>query len=159
MDVIRQIKLTIDSDLKNTILVGNAVHSLCELLSFHKGECADIELCVIEGINNAVKHAYKNQSGNDIDIVLAVKTDRLVIEIYDTGMGMDFNKIKVPDFDSNNLDSVPESGMGIYIIKSIMNEVCYSREHAKNKLTMTRYLNPSVVQKFTEKYQNHNEIK
>lgn len=150
MNVIRQIKLTIDSNLKNASLVGEAVHKLCALISLPEGECADIELCVVEGVNNAVKHAYKNQSGNDIDIVLTVKTDRMVIEIFDTGKGMVIEEIKSPVFNFNSLDTIPESGMGLYIIKSIMDEVHYNREHNRNKLTMTRYLNPVLVQKITE---------
>jgi len=144
--MIRQIKLTIDSNLKNVSLVGTAVNKLCSFLYLTEGECADIELCVVEAVNNAVKHAYDNQGGNDVDIVFTIESDRLLIDIFDSGKGMEMQEIQEPVFDVNKVESIPESGLGLYIIRSIMDEVHYIRERGKkNRLTMTRYLNSSVV--------------
>jgi serine/threonine-protein kinase RsbW len=149
--MIRQIKITIDSNLKNVSLVGTSINKLCSLLYLTKGECADIELCVVEAVNNAVKHAYENQGGNDVEIVFTIESDRLLIDILDSGKGMEMEKIQEPVFDVDDVESIPESGMGIHIIRSIMDEVSYIREHGKkNRLTMTRYLNSSVVRQFNE---------
>lgn len=150
MNVIRQINLTIDSSLKNVAIVGAAVNRLCALVLLSEDECADIELCVVEGVNNAVKHAYNSQSGNDVDIVFTIQLDRLVIEIFDSGKGMEIDEIEFPMFDFTSLDTIPESGMGLYIIKSIMDEIYYTREPNRNKLTMIRYLNPDAVLQFME---------
>ena len=122
MNVIRQINLTIDSSLKNVAIVGAAVNRLCALVLLSEDECADIELCVVEGVNNAVKHAYNSQSGNDVDIVFTIQLDRLVIEIFDSGKGMEIDEIEFPMFDFTSLDTIPESGMGLYIIKELVDE-------------------------------------
>jgi serine/threonine-protein kinase RsbW len=144
--MIRQIKLTIDSNLKNVSLVGTAINKLCSFLYLTEGECADIELCVVEAVNNAVKHAYENQGGNDVDIVFTIESDRLLIDIFDSGKGMEMEKIQEPVFDVDDVESIPESGLGLYIIRNIMDEVYYIREHGKkNRLTMIRYLNSSVM--------------
>jgi len=144
--MIRQIKLTIDSNLKNVSLVGTAINKLCSFLYLTEGECADIELCVVEAVNNAVKHAYENQGGNDVDIVFTIESDRLLIDIFDSGKGMEMEKIQEPVFDADDVESIPESGLGLYIIRNIMDEVHYIREHGKkNRLTMIRYLNSSVM--------------
>ncbi|HLC15382.1 MAG TPA: ATP-binding protein, partial [Thermodesulfovibrionia bacterium] len=87
----------------------------------------------------------------DVDIVFTIESDRLLIDIFDSGKGMEMEKIQEPVFDVDDVESIPESGLGLYIIRSIMDEVNYIRDHGKkNRLTMTRYLNPSVVRQFNE---------
>ena len=49
------------------------------------------------------------------------------------------------DRSSPDLDALPESGMGIYIIKSFMDEVTYrssDRPGAPNVLSMTKHFRP-----------------
>lgn len=146
-DGIRKIKFTIDSSLENVALVGTAVRKLCSMVSFSETEACDIEVSVVEAVNNAVKHAYMNEKGHEVNIIFTIHTDRLTIDICDTGKTMDKINFPVLKFDPKLLNSIPEKGMGFHIISSIMDQVEYRTIQNKNILSITRFFNTSDQKK------------
>src|SRR5262249_18050932 len=86
-----------------------------------------------EAFNNAVIHSY-GPSGGDLEIEVDAATDRLVIRLLDFGRPFDMGQVPSPD-----LDSLPESGLGIFIMRSCMDDVTYP-SGAPNVLSMTKFL-------------------
>jgi serine/threonine-protein kinase RsbW len=75
----------------------------------------DIKLAVGEACNNAVLH-----SGNSSTYQLELKNmeSSLIIEVKDSGKGFDKEAYKAPE-----LDELQENGLGLFIIKSLMDDV------------------------------------
>lgn len=75
----------------------------------------DIKLAVGEACNNAVLH-----SGNSATYQLELKNmeSSLIIEVKDSGKGFDKEAYKAPE-----LDELQENGLGLFIIKSLMDDV------------------------------------
>lgn len=75
----------------------------------------DIKLAVGEACNNAVLH-----SGNSPTYQLELKNmeNSLIIEVKDSGRGFDKEAYKAPE-----LDELQENGLGLFIIKSLMDDV------------------------------------
>ncbi len=75
----------------------------------------DIKLAVGEACNNAVLH-----SGNSPTYQLELKNmeSSLIIEVKDSGRGFDKEAYKAPE-----LDELQENGLGLFIIKSLMDDV------------------------------------
>lgn len=75
----------------------------------------DIKLAVGEACNNAVLH-----SGNSPTYQLELKNmeSSLIIEVKDSGKGFDKEAYKAPE-----LDELQENGLGLFIIKSLMDDV------------------------------------
>jgi serine/threonine-protein kinase RsbW len=87
-----------------------------------------------EAFNNVAIHAYGEHSG-EIEIQIDIGVEHLTIRLLDHGNSFDANEIKEPD-----LDALPESGLGMFIIRNFMDEVSYTAG-SPNVLTMTkRYL-------------------
>jgi serine/threonine-protein kinase RsbW len=84
-----------------------------------------------EAFNNAVLHGDGGESDVEIEIQLAA--DRLTVRLLDFGSSFDLAAVPTPD-----LDRLPESGMGLYIIRACMNEVTYEPGRP-NVLSMTRH--------------------
>jgi len=61
--------------------------------------------------------------------------DRVVVEVEDWGVAFDPTAAPEPDFDLD-LDARPLGGLGIHMIREIMDEVSYRREGDRNILTM-----------------------
>ena len=141
----RKIIITIDSNLEDVALVGAVAKKLCANLPFAGVECDDIELSVSEAVNNAVIHAYGNEDGHEVKVNFTIKMDRLVIDVCDKGKKM--TKHSPPSFiyNSNDRKSLPESGMGLFIINQIMDEVVYKTKNDTNILTMTRRIEPDCA--------------
>lgn len=141
----KEIKLVIDSDLKNVSLVGRAINELCAFISDFRIEPYEIELCVVEAVNNCIEHAYGKESGHDVEVHFSLGRDRLVVDIYDTGKPMDPRllrqaNISTLEIDRDDLDGIAEQGRGLPIIKEIMDSVVYEKKNGKNCLSMTKFL-------------------
>lgn len=141
------LRLTINSDLRDVFLVGLAVNKICEYLQMDEVEAYRVELCAVEAVTNAIRHAYGNQSGNEVSVTLSVRENRLDVEIADTGLAMlaaQLTRLRhgsdVFEFEATDLNSVPESGMGLQIMHDVMDEVSYVTEGNVNRLRLSRVL-------------------
>jgi serine/threonine-protein kinase RsbW len=85
-----------------------------------------------EAFNNAAIHSYHGQPGGELEIEIELGDDSITIRLLDYGASFDLADVPEPD-----LDSLPESGLGIFIIKSFMDEVKYEAG-APNVLSMTK---------------------
>ena len=80
---------------------------------------------------------YSGATG-DIEISLASDEESVTVEISDDGRP--FNPLldqDTPDV-SAPLGNRPIGGLGIHLVRSMMDEMSYSREDGKNKLAMTK---------------------
>lgn len=75
---------------------------------------------VVETFNNVVLHAYGKAGAGTVELELRWSADGVVVEIRDTGKSFDLEAVPTP-----NLDLPQERGMGVYIIRSCMDQVEY----------------------------------
>lgn len=85
-----------------------------------------------EAFNNVAMHSYPDGTAGDVEIEIDWTSEELVIQMTDTGRSFDPDTIGPPD-----LDELPEGGMGIFIIRSYMDEVDY-REGPPNVLRLKK---------------------
>jgi len=150
--IMQKIELSIESSLKNVALIGVAVNKICSKIKLDNRTCYQIEFCVVEAVNNCIMHAYQNKAGRYIKIVIEFEKENISFKVCDTGkimnpfkdtkseLSFDPNKPDPNKPDPNILDSLPESGMGVYIINNIMDKVTYKCFDGTNILTMTKYI-------------------
>lgn len=136
----RQIRLAIDSELGNTALVSRAIARLASVAGFGDKDCSQIALCIAEAVNNSIRHAYHGVEGHDVEAVFRLEADRIVLSVIDTGTPMRELPKASLEFDPEELSSVPEGGMGLFIIQSVMDDMNYGSEGGCNTLTMTKFL-------------------
>jgi serine/threonine-protein kinase RsbW len=92
-----------------------------------------------EAFNNAVIHAYRDRQAGPIEVELTVTTDTLRLRISDEGHGFRPEAVPTPVLDGG-VDSLPEGGMGLFIMRSFMDRVEFARVQHKNVLTMEKDL-------------------
>jgi serine/threonine-protein kinase RsbW len=88
---------------------------------------------VSEAFNNIVLHSYAGRDDGIIEMSIRTRRDFISIELRDFGDSFDPDNIPVPD-----LDRLPESGLGMFIIKELM-DVSY-RPGRPNVLTLSKRL-------------------
>ncbi len=86
-----------------------------------------------EAFNNVVIHGYKGQTPGDVTVEIRTASDRLEIQMSDFGSSFDPSLVPTP-----NLDELPESGMGIYIMRAFMDVVTYTPGRP-NTLLLVKY--------------------
>lgn len=136
----KTVNFLIDSKLENVPLAGIAVRGICKSLSLNEIDTYYLELCVVEAVNNAIKHAYNSEDGHAVEISITYSDREIVFNISDRGRKMNLYLPGFLDFDPGELDRLPEHGMGLYIINSIIDEVVYRTDDNKNTLTMRKFL-------------------
>ena len=82
---------------------------------------------------------YAYPSGKQQDILLRVTSSEQQLVFLITDQGVSFDPTKVEDADVTlPLEERPIGGLGIFLIRQIMNEVSYERIDGQNKLIMKK---------------------
>jgi len=121
-------------------VIRAAVERMCDLLGMDSEATGGVVLSVDEAMTNIIKHAYKGDSGQPIDIVMTPvgqpDPNALEICLSDRGQYVDPSQIK-----SRDLDDVRPGGLGVHIIVKCMDEVTYApRDGGGTVLTMIKNL-------------------
>jgi serine/threonine-protein kinase RsbW len=135
----RAIRFVIESRLENVALAGRAAAALSVYSGLSEVEAAQIELCVVEAANNCIRHAYSLEPGHEVDVSWSFRDGRLEIGIADEGTPIPGGlQPKTFDFDPDDIAGLPEGGMGLYIINSVMDELEYRTAGGRNVLIMKK---------------------
>lgn len=132
---------TINSAYKNVSSVCFIVKTFCEEHKICDEKIKEVELSIAEALNNIIKHSYKSVESNKINIELKVDSDKLVIDLTDYGTARKNLHKPVLEFDPNDVHSLPEGGMGLYIIDQLMDENNYVSDGNKNVFTLVKKIN------------------
>ncbi len=137
-----EITLKITNKLESLHLATTLSREVCQVINdpgIDAGFTNAVELAVSEAVTNAIKHSDISDSTINIIITFQIHQDRLVINVKDQGKGFDLEKVLKPD-----LKKHPEGGYGIFIMKSSMDKVEYTRGDDWNILSMTKYFSVQV---------------
>jgi serine/threonine-protein kinase RsbW len=85
-----------------------------------------------EAFNNIVIHGYKDRSDGMLDVEAEMSHGQMTLRLMDSGREVDFDGLRPPD-----LESMPEGGMGVFMIHALVDEVVY-RGGAPNVLSLTK---------------------
>jgi serine/threonine-protein kinase RsbW len=133
-----ELTLSLPRELESLPLATATAKWICQSLyspSLKADLIYAVELAVSEACTNVIKHAFTSAAEDKLTITFAIFKKKLIIIVKDQGPGYDINTIPQPDFDQH-----PEGGYGIFIIKSMMDEVEYYQEHGFNNLKMIKYI-------------------
>ena len=102
---------------------------------------ACLNLALEEAATNVVLYAYEGQEGI-VDIDAIYNTDYIKFVITDTGIP--FDPTQKEDADTTlSAEERPIGGLGIFLVRQIMDSVIYERTDGKNVLTLIKKLEPA----------------
>lgn len=97
-----------------------------------------INLALEEAVSNVMLYAYPNQSGQVL--VEADKVGReITFSISDSGIPFDPTQQDEPDI-TKSVEERPIGGLGIFLVRQIMDDIHYKRKNNKNILTLIKKL-------------------
>ena len=129
------------SSLEHIGPISETVRSLVEPKLGAEG-AGDVELALVEAVTNVVRHGY-GSDGGPIRIEVSSDVHSVLVRIFDWGRPIPGETLASAglsrfDFDPTNLLEIPEGGMGLSLIASVMDEVTYRSEEGQNVLTLLR---------------------
>jgi serine/threonine-protein kinase RsbW len=140
------IRLTIDSQLDQVFLVGQAVGTICAASPLETAKAREVEAAVVEAVNNAIEHAYGNEKGHAVEVVVTLQPHRIVFQICDAGRTMNQAPAILAAGSDRGTEDLKEGGRGFLIMRSFMDEVSYTQVGGRNVLTLVKVFEPAVTE-------------
>ena len=126
------IKMEIVSNPQYVSVVRLTTSGIANKIGFCLDDIEDIKVAVSEACTNAIKHSLDNK----FYIEYTIFEDGLTIEIVDNGKGYNVDSVSKP-----NLEEPKESGLGLFIIQSLMDDVKIKSDiDSGTSIIMTKYL-------------------
>ena len=99
----------------------------------------NLNLVLEEAVVNVINYAYPKEEHQYIYLSASMKDGSIVLVLTDTGK--EFDPTAAPEADITlSADERQIGGLGIFLIRQIMNEVKYERIEGKNVLTLEKKL-------------------
>ena len=134
-------ELIVKSRTNNLSKIRNFVLSVAAEANIPSNIIDDIILAVDEACTNIIKHAYKSFPDGEISISIDFSDDKFKIIIKD--FGIPFNPETIPDPDLKKFYRQHRvGGLGMYLMKSLMDEVKYISVPGKyNQVMLSKKIN------------------
>jgi serine/threonine-protein kinase RsbW len=132
-------ELTFKNEEQELTRVTEFMENICDELQLDMHVAMKLQVAMEEMVTNVIFYAYPE--GTSADITLSAESDdkELTFVLSDTGKPFDPTAKEDADIEANPMDR-EQGGMGILIVKNIMNEVSYQRLGDTNQLTMKKKL-------------------
>ncbi len=98
-----------------------------------------LNVALDEAVSNAINHGYDAGVRGEIAVRLRRAADSVEVEVEDDGRPFDPLQAPAPDL-TLPLELRPVGGLGIHLIKNLMDEVSYVRHDGRNLLKMAKRL-------------------
>ncbi|MBN2602292.1 MAG: ATP-binding protein [Candidatus Marinimicrobia bacterium] len=134
-------KTAIEITIKNRI---PEIEHVCDAVAefSRKHNVADkiiftLHLAIDEILTNIISYGYSDPNEHIINICYSLQKDYLQLKIIDDSNPYDPAAAPEPDVEAS-LEDRKIGGLGIYLIKNMMDDIKYSSESGKNTLVLTK---------------------
>jgi serine/threonine-protein kinase RsbW len=127
---------TIGAEIENIPVIADGIGEYLAREGADPAIIPDIELAVDEAMTNIIMHGYRGKKGM-IRITCSSGQGLVNIVIRDRAPAFNPLSVKEPDISAGLADRTA-GGMGIYLIKNVMDSVRYEHSGTENILTMEK---------------------
>jgi len=131
----------------STLVLWNDTAELARLDAFVSGYCEqhglspsiamELNLVAEECFVNVVEYGFDDQARHQIQVEMELTMDAVIITVEDDGVA--FDPLSVPEFDPKTpIEQRRVGGLGIHLVRSLMDDVTYQRIGGKNRLTLRK---------------------
>jgi anti-sigma regulatory factor (Ser/Thr protein kinase) len=97
-----------------------------------------VQLAIDELFTNIVSYGYDDEISGQVEIKMSIQGRELRIDLIDDAKQFDpLHEAAQPDLDAS-LEDRRIGGVGIHLVKTMMDEVSYKYEDSKNHLTLVK---------------------
>ena len=129
--------LILHNDIQQIPQLADFMETIAEEKDLNQSLCMSLNLALEEAVTNVILYAYPDGADGLVDIEAVLREHSLEFIISDSGVP--FDPTTVPDADTTlSADERTIGGLGIHLVRQIMDEVRYQRLNDKNQLTLIK---------------------
>lgn len=134
-----QRQITLPNDVQEVPQLNVFVDEVCEQVDFDMSTTLKLNLAIEEAVVNVMNYAYPAGEKGDVDIEAMINDEYLVFVISDSGTP--FDPTAKAEVDTTlSVEERGIGGLGIHLIRQIMDTINYKRVNGKNVLTLRKKL-------------------
>jgi sigma-B regulation protein RsbU (phosphoserine phosphatase) len=137
------IELRLANELAEINRCFNALEEICERFKLPPEIQNNFSVVLDDLLNNVISYAYDDDDEHIIDVVLSTDGQRFIVSVTDEGVEFDPFARKEPDIQSG-LEEREIGGLGIHLIRNLMDDYSYRRVGGKNVTTLMKRLGNGV---------------
>ena len=138
-DVKLQKSIVLTNDTQEVVRLAAFVDEMCEALGFNATDTMQMNLAIEEAVVNVMDYAYPPGTRGDINIEAQSNDVRLKFTIIDSGAPFD-PTVKADVDTTLSAEDRPIGGLGIHLVRQIMDSINYERIDGRNVLTLRKKL-------------------
>lgn len=115
--------------------------SVANLMGFSPDRIEDLKTAVAEACINAIEHGNKFNETLSVVVMLVIDAESLEVKIHDQGTGVAEREPPAMDIDGKMAGRESPRGMGMFLIRALVDEVEYVREPAGSYARLVIHLN------------------
>ncbi|MBO7590418.1 MAG: ATP-binding protein [Prevotella sp.] len=141
-----QHSITLTNDIEQVPQLADFVDMVCEEVGMDMAVAIQMNLAMEEAVVNVMSYAYPADTVGDVTIEAVTTADQLQFTITDCGTP--FDPTAKEDVDTTlSAEERPIGGLGIHLVRQLMDSITYERIDGKNVLTLRKKFDkPSVIQ-------------
>jgi anti-sigma regulatory factor (Ser/Thr protein kinase) len=133
------VELRLANDLAGLAQLAECVEGFGAAQKLPAGVVNAISVVLDEAVSNAINHGYDAGVRGQIAVRLRRAPDAVLLEVEDDGRPFDPLQTPPPDL-TLPLERRPIGGLGVHLIRNLMDEVSYAWIGGRNVLKMIKHL-------------------
>ena len=129
--------ITLHNDVQEIPRLAAFIEEVAEANGINMSLSMNINLAMEEAVVNVMNYAYPTGTQGDIDIQASLAGNELTFTITDSGTPFDPTQTTVPDT-SLEAEDRPIGGLGIHLVRQLMDTLEYQYLNGKNILTLKK---------------------
>ena len=131
--------LTLRNDLAEISRLAAELEAFCEPLNPTPKAAMALQLALEETVTNVINHGYQDGQPHTFTVALSAADSRITAVITDDAPAYD--PLARPEVDTSlPLEERPIGGLGVHLVKKLMDRAHYERRDGHNILTLERDL-------------------
>lgn len=133
-------RLVLPNDVQEVPKLAGFIDEFCETCGIDMSTTMSLNLAIEEAVVNVMDYAYPNGGKGDVYIEAECDNDVMTFIIRDNGIP--FDPTKASEVDTTlSAEERPIGGLGIHLVRTIMDTEEYSYTDGQNVLTLKKKLN------------------
>jgi serine/threonine-protein kinase RsbW len=134
-----QVEIRVASHTRWLALIRRVTDEFCQQSGIEAQERHAVILAVDEAASNVIRHSYKGDPAQVLDLTWRWIEGGIEIEVRDQGEPFELREKQIPP-----PDEMRAGGRGLYLMRAIMDKVEYRREGSTNLVCMRKMMKTSV---------------
>jgi anti-sigma regulatory factor (Ser/Thr protein kinase) len=132
--------LAIRNEMAELAILREALKRFCAQHAIGDKILMQLQVTLDEVVSNIIKYAWPEGGAHEVLVQMAVGPKAIQIEVVDDGQAFDPRSVPAPARITRGSSPRP-GGIGIHMVKQLVDDVAYTRTNGRNHTTLTKRWN------------------